>query len=351
MRMTRFQQEIEQMPDAIELLASYYQGEGGERLLAFRSRAAGRRSILFSGMGTSRFAPEVAFPRIARLGVSCASVDTGEWLHYDTCSPGAEDLVVLTSQSGESAEVKALVTQAKARPGFVAITNDESNTLARHAGLVLPLLAGEEMSISTKTYANTLAIMHLLAAVMEGDAALDDGIEDLRRAADALRGSSDDAIIAAAESLAGAAALAFVGRGPAYVTARQCALTFMEGTRCPSVAFSGGAFNHGPAEMLQPGSRLIVLRPDGLCSALMELLAERAAARGADVLMIGGTPARPLEGVTLIVVPGIESADDEEALFPLLACRTQNLLLYFAAAAGGHEAGIFRYGGKVTSHE
>jgi glutamine---fructose-6-phosphate transaminase (isomerizing) len=348
--MTRFQEEIQQMPDVVERLVSFYQGEGLERLRAFRGCAAGRH-VLFSGMGTSRFAPEVIFPRLAELGMSCASVDAGEWLHYGTSRPGAEDLVVLTSQSGESVEVKALVAQAKVRPGFVAITNDESSTLGRHAGLALPLLAGEETSISTKTYANSLALLHLLAAVMEGDGAMEAAFDELHRAADALRAVEEEALIAAAETLGRAPAIGFVGRGPAYVTARQCALTFMEGVRCPSMAFSGGAFNHGPAEVIDRGFRLVVFQPEGRCTRLAGSLAARAAHAGADVILVSDAPDRSAYGVRLLTVPGIGEAGGSEALFPLRACRTQNLLLHFTAAARGHEAGIFRYGSKITSRE
>jgi glutamine---fructose-6-phosphate transaminase (isomerizing) len=348
---TRFQEEIEQMPGAIERLAAFYQGDGRERLLAFRGRAAGRRHILWSGMGTSCFTPEAVFPRLAALGVSCTAVDSGEWLHYDCGRPGAEDLVVLTSQSGESVEVKSLVERGKAPSGFTAITNDESSTLGRAAGLVLPLLAGEETSISTKTYANTLALLHILAATLEGEGALRAAFDELRLAAAALRGADERALGDAAENLARAPAIAFVGRGPAYVTARQCALTFMEGTRCPSMAFSGGAFNHGPAEILDRGFRLVILRPEGRGAALAESLAARAARAGADVALLSDIPGLSMEGVRVLTVPGIGRTANAESLFPLLACRTQDLLLHFIAAARGHEAGVFRYGSKVTTRE
>ena len=58
-----------------------------------------------------------------------------------------------------------------------------------------------------------------------------------------------------------------------------------------------------------------------------------------------------LPGVHQVEVPRLARAENAEELFPLLLCRVQNLLLHHVAAARGHEAGIFRYGEKVTVHE
>ncbi len=347
--MTRFRSEVEQMPAALLRLAAWYAGEGSGLLKDMGARLRGARNVVWSGMGTSCFAPEAVFPRLRAAGLACTAMDAGELLHFGG-EPGPREIAVLISQSGESVEVLRLIEEGRVRPGFIALTNDTGSTLARAAGLVLPLLAGDEASISNKTYSNTLGLLHLVAAAVDGTGALAEAQEELRRSAEAL--GRPVAVDAAASCLAPATGVAFVGRGLAYVTARQCALTFMEGVRCLAAAFTGGGFNHGPFESVQDGFRLVIFQPDGHTRALGESLAGRAAARGAGVVLVSaGTPPR-IDGVRVLSVPDIAGGvSDPEALFPLLASRLQNVLLETVAAARGHEAGVFRYGAKVTTHE
>jgi glucosamine--fructose-6-phosphate aminotransferase (isomerizing) len=278
-------------------------------------------------------------------------VDAGEWLHFGQGTP-SHPLAVLTSQSGESVEVRRLVEDGRVGAEYIAITNDRESFLARHARLALPLLAGPEASISTKTYANTLAVSYLLAAAVEGEESISRMTHELLAVAEALQTADLDAIARAAERVAPASGTAFVGRGPGYVAARQCALTFMEGTRRLAAGFTGGAFNHGPAELLQQGFSLVVLQDAGAGRALSASLASRAAALGAEVVLLAAEPAETLPGVLTVEVPGITATPrEQEELFPLLACRVQNILLHDVAARRGHQAGVFRNGTKVTTRE
>ena len=140
------------------------------------------------------------------------------------------------------------------------------------------------------------------------------------------------------------------------MAARQCALTFMEGTRRLAASFTGGAFNHGPSELLEKGFSVVILRSAGSSRPLSSSLAARAAALGAEVVVLGAPPAEGVEGALSVEVPGISGrlaapGADQDELFPLLLCRVQNLLLHEVAARRGHEAGVFRNGAKVTTHE
>ncbi|MEI8093864.1 MAG: SIS domain-containing protein [Spirochaetales bacterium] len=342
--MTRFEAEIQEMPRALRALISYYRGEGAARLDAFGALAGPDRELFFSGMGTSLFCPEVMFPRLTRAGRRARSVDAGEWLHKQAALYRPESLLVLTSQSGESAELARLVERGVGAP-YVAITNNEASTLANSAQLVLPLRAGDEASISNKTYSNTLALCSLLASALEGPAELRRTLDLLERCADALENQQTTGLDAAAEALRPATGLAFVGRGSALVAARQCALTFMEGTRILCSAFAGGAFNHGPFESVGPGFGLVILDGGPSTRVLAHGLADRARALGATVVVAGSAPAAG----DVLSLPVSDLGGEE--YFPLLFSKAQNLLIHRLAALKGHEAGIFRHGGKVTRHE
>lgn len=371
--MTRFTDELGQMPDALHALVGHYRGaKGAEALQRWRdmmsshvgnvaSDLAGnlaRSRVAFVGMGTSRFAGLVAARALARAGVSCAGIDAGEWLHEGR-PVHADEQVIAVSQSGRSAEVVALLEQGMLPRPLVAVTNDLESPLAREADLTLPLHAGNEATISTKSYANTLALAWLMGVAIEERDERPAALEALSTAADGL-GRMDQAAMGAiqivADHLGGIEQLAFVGRGPSWVAARQAALTFSEGIRMVATAFSGGAFRHGPLECCGPKLGLVLLAPAGPTQKLMLNLADEAASYGARVAVFidgcgsAATAKHPMVTVANPELPAI-MADKAEELFPLLVARVQNHLLHAVAAGRGIEAGQFRYGSKITDRE
>jgi glucosamine--fructose-6-phosphate aminotransferase (isomerizing) len=346
-----FLSELEQMPAALTSLIDFYREDGYDRLFAWRSLTEGKTEIIFSGMGTSNFSPMTIIPRLNAQELSCRFVDAGEWLHYGGVEPlNRRGLLVVISQSGESVELKELLTARKMKPGFVAITNDPDSTLARGAARVFPLCAGEEHTITTKTYSNTLALLHLLAGVLTGRKGFETAIEELDACVRCLREVDEARIEEAAKTLMPGDSIACIGRGPSYVSAQQCALTFGEGAKCLAAAYTGGAFNHGPFECAGPEMGMIIFQPAGRTSVLMQRLASRAQSVGAKVVVLADESEAMQAGVNTIPIRQINSTSSEQ-LFPLLASRSHNLLLYYVAKMRGIEAGRFRYGNKITSEE
>src|SRR5258706_282108 len=66
------------------------------------------------------------------------------------------------SQSGASAEVAPVLDGLSPAARVTALTNDAGSPLARRAQAVLPLLAGDEQTVATKTFANSVAALWLL---------------------------------------------------------------------------------------------------------------------------------------------------------------------------------------------
>ncbi len=352
--MNGFVEENRVLPDSLRSLVAYYRSpEGSERVGEWDRLAADKGFFRFVGMGTSDFAGESCAARLSSNGRRACSIDAGELFYRPGRAAAREELDILTSQSGESVEIRKLVESGRSG-GHVAVTNDEGSSLAKNARLVLPLKAGPEASITTKTYTNTLALFRVLEASLEGrsrrEAALD-ALEDAARAMEAL---DEDAIRAVAGTLApeGAVptAFAFSGRCDSAVSARQCALTFMEGLKRPTSAYAGGAFRHGPFEAVGPSLGLVVFRPTDAVAALADGLARDAAALGSPVAVFDGCAAPSVSGASAIRVPRSRSCD-EFGLFPILAARSHNFLLHALSGRFGLETGVFRYGGKVTNKE
>jgi glucosamine--fructose-6-phosphate aminotransferase (isomerizing) len=341
--MSRFLKENEEIPGALGALVDYYaSAEGCERLSIWKAMASGSHTLLFGGMGTSEFTPLSIRWRLLKSGHRCEIFDAGEWHYYGKKEADAGTTVVLTSQSGESIELKNILSSGYIER-YVAITNESASTLARGAALTLPLCAGQESSITTKTYTNNLALLRLLETVLEGDHALKSTMKDLRLAADAIYTLDTDGIERASDLLHPVSHLTFVGRGPAITSARQCALTFMEGLQCTAASFTGGAFKHGPFESVETGFRLVLFRAPGATTHLIDRLATDAACLKAKVATFG-------VGSGVISIPQIDSSD-VEAYFPLLAARSHNQLLYSLSLRKGVNLETFRYGSKVTIEE
>jgi len=345
---SRFLEEIREQPEALRRLVEHLRGAGRAPLEAARDLCAGRQ-LSFVGMGSSHYAPLAVRPALLRNGVRAEVWEAGELLHYHLESFPGEGAVVAISQSGESAETLRVVEQLDPGHPLVAITNAAESGFGRRGHVLLPLCAGHEAAISTKTYTNTLALLHLLTAALTGGDLEDEGLrlEALAGVMEAVLVSRRDEMDAAAGFLREAAFLYFVARGPSLAAAHQAALTFNEGARLPTCALAGGSFRHGPLELVGEAFAGIFLAPAGSTWELSMAVAREVAEAGGRALLLTDQ-APPGRSGRLRVV---ELAPCGEDLFPLGACVPAELLLHRMARDRGREAGVFERISKVTRHE
>jgi len=339
---TGFLLEVDSQPEALRQLAAFYRSQPGEELLKrWRSLLESHEKVAFIGMGTSGIAPLLVRDTLIEADRAVSMTDAGEYIHYCADNPRDDTLHVLISQSGESAETrKAALLLSEASCPTVAIVNDEGSTMARAASLVLPIKAGEEKSISNKTYLNTLAVLHLAAGGTDGE---------LDRLAGALNtGLDEEQVIRAAEHLSPADSLHFIARGPALCSANQLALTFMEGACSHGKAFAGGAFRHGPYELLGENHRAVMISPAGRTHGLCMAMAAEMAEAGSHVVLATDGEDYPVHEN---IVPLKVTNPLGEHSFPLAFARVQAWLLHHVARLRGFEAGVFNRVSKVTGVE
>jgi glucosamine--fructose-6-phosphate aminotransferase (isomerizing) len=346
-----FLAQVAEQPHRLSELIEYYSCEEGRaRLLAWREMAQTCGDVLFAGMGTSEHAPYVIKHLLMDAGLRVAIEDAGEVYHYRRASLAHCSLPVLISQSGESIETKRLAVETLAdHPSIVVLTNDVQSTIARCASLVLPICAGYETAISTKTYVNTLALLYLMARSLAGDDVLGVAIDDLHQVAKLMASSDPDGVAREAASfLFPLSAIQFVARGPTMAAARQAALTFMEGAKLPSAALTAGAFRHGPLELSREGHRVVFLAPSGRTLDITLGLAQECAQNGSRVLVFSDVAVGECTDSRLFVirVPRVG-----EVLFSLAVATSQALLLHHLALLRGFVAGTFDHGSKVTTRE
>jgi glucosamine--fructose-6-phosphate aminotransferase (isomerizing) len=339
-----FLTEVSEQPEALENLIAFYEGEGMPLLEQWTRLARESGRIRFCGMGTSKFAPEMVLSTLGCHGLDASAMEAGELLHYPMPMRG---LPVLISQSGESIETQKLAGQMENKDHLIAVTNNQQSALARAAKLILPMCAGHETAISTKTYVNTLALLFLMSESFRGVEAVHQALIRLRKLKDAMSGYDCEGIKQAASLLSDASVIHFISRGPAMAAVRQAALTFMEGAIISAAAFTGGAFRHGPFELVDETHRCVIFIPGGKTVALLKNMALDIAGKGSRVVVITDQNfTLSGSGCSVLHVP-----DFGEELFCLSAATTQAFLLDAVADRRGIQAGIFRYGEKITRRE
>ncbi len=281
MTASQFEREIRQQPDAIaRLLAS---GRDDAERIASRIRAAGPRFVMIAARGTSDNAARYAQYLLGahnRLPVALATPSLFTLYH---APPRLTDtLVIGISQSGQSPDIVAVVTEARAQGALtLALTNDSGSELARAAELYLDLRAGDERAVAaSKTYTNQLTALAMLSAALEESRERHDQLEALPGLVhDTMRLNGH--IRRDAGRFAAARQFVVIGRGYNYATAFEIALKIKETSYVVAEAYSSAEFMHGPIALVEEGFPAIVIAPSGEVyqdvAALHDLLAERDA--------------------------------------------------------------------------
>ncbi len=349
MEKTAFLCEINEQPDALRAIASYYRDdEGAERLVKAVELMKSADSIILSGMGTSFYAAYLFERETCGAGPVITCADAGELFHFGMDRFDSATLLIAISQSGESAETKSLTNAAAEKCPVITIVNDETSSMAQAADLVLPLRAGEESAISAKTYTNTIALLLLLAWANNNRSttALCDSIENeaaimerklplLRKQAQQMASRFTDSVF-----------LHLIARGTDLVTARQWALIMKEGAGQFSEALSAGMFRHGPFELAGKSHDAIFIISGPNQPALTAGLARECADHGSRVMLLTDSLRDQLPREDQILVE-----TGAQSLFSIASAPLIELFVHELAETRGREAGDFQHISKITDRE
>lgn len=339
--MNPFYLDILEQPRALRALADYYaRGEGAARLAA----APRPHTPILTGMGASFHAAWIATQHLHALGIPAWCTEATDLLYYGGALLHAHSQLVFVSQSGASAEVAPILERLPDGATLMAVTNDPHSPLARRAQVVLPLLAGAETAVATRTYLNSLAVLWLLArqwgGVRDGHeaAVLSRVITESER----LLAHVDTLVERWLEVLDGTATLLFLGHGPHAATARQAAMMVSEWVKAPALSASVGAFRHGFIEIAGPGLGAVVFAAPGRSAGSARALARELASYGARVLVVEHGSTRGWDEVPA------EATDLDEFLSPILDIIPAQLFVE-ALARRRNIAPGFRYISKVIT--
>ena len=304
-----------------------------------RDLGAGRfRRVILTGMGGSFHALYPLFFSLNRAGVSTLLLETSELIHSMPQAIDANTLLVVLSQSGRSAEVIRLLDM-RGGARTIGITNHADADLARRADAVVPTQAGEEFSVSCKTYVASLLALQWLRVVL----CQMEPVDQLQQAAPAaeryLKDWRDHVQFLWSE-MEGIDDVFLVGRGDSLATAGTGGLILKESAKFHAEGMSSAAFRHGPFEMTGPGVFVLAFSGEGSAARLNKGLVDDVRNAGGRAALVGPDAAAAYR------LPSPWSLAT-----PILEILPVQMLSLALAARGNHQPGKFRLITKVTTVE
>ncbi len=278
------------------------------------------------------------------LGVPTA-VEVSSEFHYRNPVLEAGTLLVMLSQSGETADTLAALRMVRRRAPKIpvlAICNAPESSLVRESDLVLMTHAGPEISVaSTKAFSTqlvSLALLLLSIGRVRGLLAEADeqrivaGLEKIPQLAQQAL-THDRAIIALAEQLVDKHHALFLGRGVMYPIALEGALKLKEISYIHAEAYPAGELKHGPLALIDDTMPVVAIAPQNdLLDKLKSNLAE-VAARGAELFVFADERAGLQDEARLRVLPVTSHVGRISA--PIIFNIPLQLLAYHVAVLKG----------------
>ncbi len=244
-----------------------------------------------------------------------------------------ESLIIVVSQSGETADVlEAMSVAKKAGSKVLAITNAEGSSIARAADYTLLINAGPEKAVaSTKAATGQMAVLLLIAHAVAGK--LDAGRQLLLDTGgqinDMLNPRYTDHIQSIAAQIASHENMYIIGKGWHYPIALESAIKIQEVSYIHAEGFAAGELKHGPIALIEKDTPCIALMGNDeftsdMISNIMELKA-----RGAMIIGVGPTKHSVFD--QWVKVPDVGSAQPIVTIIPV------QILAYFLAIHRGRD--------------
>jgi glucosamine--fructose-6-phosphate aminotransferase (isomerizing) len=256
----------------------------------------GVEKVYIVACGTAYHAGLVGRNIIEKLAQIPVETDIASEFRYRDVLWHPHSVMIVISQSGETADTLAVLREAK-RKGIkvLAVTNVVGSSAAREADRVIYTHAGPEIAVaSTKAYSTQLLVMYLLGLhlarirgtcdepqlveLAEGISHIDELVEKVL--------TQQDKIMHLAEKYQGVQDTFFLGRGIDYSVAMEGALKLKEISYVHAEAYPAGELKHGPLALIVEGVPVLALiTQDNLVEKTMSNIKE-VKARGAIVVAI-----------------------------------------------------------------
>lgn len=330
--------EIYEQPGVMRKIIQKYQDDKGNLIIDKDIIKAVRKSdrVYIVACGTSYNAGLVGKEYLEKWANVPTEVHVASEFVYNMPLLSKKPLFIFISQSGETADSRAVLVEAK-KLGHTAltITNVPGSTLSREADHTLILHAGPEIAVaSTKAYTAQIAVLAILSQVVAKESGIETGIDllpELAKVTAAMTAVIDDADKMeqiATDFLSTTRNAFFIGRTMDYYVGVEGALKLKEISYIQAEGFAGGELKHGTIALIEEGTPVIALATQEAVNLSVRGNVKEVVARGAHPCIIT-MDGLEQDGDTY-VIPHVH-----EMLAPLVSVVTTQFIAYYAALHRG----------------
>ena len=308
-------------------------------------KLASFKNIFVVACGTAMHAGVVGRYVIEKLARVPVNVEIASEFRYREPIVSEGDLVIIISQSGETADSLAALRLAKSLGAeTLAIVNAKGSSIAREADMLIYTHAGPEIAVaSTKAYMVQIAVMYLFAFELALAKGMTDE-EECRRLTglllktpdiiqDVLKNKKESQYIAS--GLISADSLLYIGRGLDYALSMEGSLKLKEISYIHSESYAAGELKHGTISLISEGTPVIaVATQSNLFDKTISNIKE-VKARGAKVILVCRDSYIPDKDVADYKF-GLPD-DIEDLLMPMAAVVPLQLIAYYTSVLRGND--------------
>jgi len=298
--------------------------------------------VVITACGSAYNAGYVAkyvFERLCRF--PSLEVELASEFRYKDAVIDEKTLVILISQSGETADTIAAMREAKTKSAVtLSIVNVVGSTIAKESDYTLFTAAGPEIAVATtKAFSTQLVLLYILAvrfAVKLGKITVEaekELLTEIKTLPDKVLSLllQNDFIQKYASTCVGYKSIFFIGRNIDYAIALEGSLKLKEISYIHSEAYAGGELKHGTISLIEDDTLVVAISNCEWLYAKTMSNVEQVISRGAKVLMISGHPeAKENEKLKLVNLPKVS-----ELFSPSLSVIVLQLFSYYVAANKG----------------
>ncbi|CAD6545093.1 Glutamine--fructose-6-phosphate aminotransferase [isomerizing] [Paraburkholderia kirstenboschensis] len=300
-------------------------------------------NLLILACGTSYYSGLTAKYWLESIAKIPTQVEIASEYRYRESVPNPKSLVVVISQSGETADTLAALKHAQAlgHRHTLAVCNVGTSAMVRQTELAFLTHAGREIGVaSTKAFTTQLVALFVLAVTLakqRGRVSAEQEAEylrQLRHLPAALNSvlALEPQIIAWSEEFSRKEHALFLGRGMHYPIALEGALKLKEISYIHAEAYPAGELKHGPLALVTEAMPVVTVAPNDALLEKLKSNIQEVRARGGQLYVFADADTKIVndEGLHVIRMP-----EHYGLLSPILHVVPLQLLAYHTACARG----------------
>lgn len=291
------------------------------------------KRVCFVACGTSYHASLIGKYLFENLTGIPTDVTLASEFEYSAETLDENTLVIVITQSGETADTLKALRLVNHKAKTLAIVNVVGSTVTREAEYVVYTRAGPEIGVAaTKTYISQLTAIYLLAICMSGRMELLEKLESIPDYMESIL-ENEDSIKKIACKYKDARDFFFIGRGFSYPTALEGALKLKEITYIHAEGYASGELKHGPLALIDDGIPVVAIVPPGKSHDKTLSNVEEVNARGARVIGLGSSKDEDLRSETMDMIEFDAGIDEIFSAIPYVI--PLQLLSYYISVMKG----------------